>query len=170
MVPQERKSGFELSGAGESVLADWVDEQKWAWAPEETIRLPSGEEGTAPLLQVHVGDWPTGWHKHSRQRKAKTKRQNPHLPPRSVKMSLETAREVDREVAPKTHWSGPEGLGSILESGRFRVSGNVYFAPLQPFQSDPKIPANREEARDQLMAFQYIGGRGEGFVYSDQAR
>ena len=53
-------------------------------------------------------------------------------------------------------WVQKPNFQDVLESGQFRVTGNVYFAPLQPFQPDPDIPASPEKARNRFLSQQEI--------------
>jgi hypothetical protein len=51
---------------------------------------------------------------------------------------------TEERVDPKSVVPGPDGLKTILKSGRFRVSGSVFFSPLQPFNPSPEIPRSGE--------------------------
>ena len=58
------------------------------------------------------------------------------------------------------------GLQSVLRGGRFRVTGYVYFKPLLPFNPTPTVPASLEQAKQDLVAFEQIGGVG-GYTYPE---
>jgi len=75
-------------------------------------------------------------------------------------------REVAESAPSSSMIDGPEGLGAILKSGRFRVTGSVYFRPLQPFQPDPTIPS---EGANELYARMDVGGQ-DGFAYPNDGQ
>ena len=71
--------------------------------------------------------------------------------------------EAPRRVPPEAHLAGPSGLAGVLRSGRFQVTGRVYFNPLKAFIREPEIP---EEDTPLLYAQTDISGR-DGFTYPD---
>ena len=144
-------------------LSGWIDDQNWSWAAPEEIRLPNGEAVDAPMLDVHVGEWPTDFDSRKREQTATYARRmhvekqlwvEEHIfsplgmtgknEARGRMQNRREAAEVAETVDPTAHWTGPEGLGPILESGSFRVSGQALFRPLQPFDPDPKTPDSKE--------------------------
>jgi hypothetical protein len=74
-------------------------------------------------------------------------------------------RTVAASAPPTTVLEGPSGFDSILKSGEFSVTGNVYFAPLQPLQPDPVIPESPAEARKRHMSFERLR-----FTYPKEAK
>ena len=152
-------------------LSGWIDDQNWSWAAPEEIRLPNGEAVDAPMLDVHVGEWPTDFDSREREQTAKYARRmhvekqlwvEEHLfsplgmtgknEARGRMQNRREAAEVAETVDPKAHWTGPEELGAILESGSFQVDGAVFFNPLSPLQTDPRIPDADASPDDQLLA------------------
>jgi CubicO group peptidase (beta-lactamase class C family) len=127
------------------------------------------------MLDVHVGQWPTDFDSREREQTAKYA-QRMHVEKqlwveehifsplgmtgkneaRGRMQNRREAAEVAETVDPKAHWTGPEELGAILESGAFSVTGDVYFAPLQPFQPNPDIPESPEKVGKQLLSQQEI--------------
>lgn len=176
VVPSEE----ELQELGQgSTLADWAAAQEWARSWDRPYRGPEGDTGWAQRVSVHVGMWPTETVGQERWTTARFKR-NSHLPPRDhlrpepgladwlempVNPSSRYARASQEEyrkalrvlqkAAPKATLGseavdGP--LETILQSGRFRVSGQVSFHPLQPFQPAPTFPKDD----DRFVAFEEI--------------
>jgi len=150
---------LEVSDRESGELSGWVDDQKWSWAAPEEIRLPNGEAVDAPMLDVHVGEWPTEFDSREREQTATYARRmhvekqlwvEEHIfsplgmtgknEARGRMQNRREAAEVAATVDPKAHGTGPEGIGAILESGSFRVSGQALFCPLQPFDPDPEMP------------------------------
>ena len=156
-------------------LSGWIQEQEWSWALEESIDLLTGETAEAPTLEIHVGEWPVAFDDRKRRQTAEYARRmhvekqlwveaNVFQPlcltgKNEASGPMQNRREaerVERTADPTAHWSGPEGLGAILESGGFEVEGHIYFAPLMPFQPDPRIPSSMDEARQQNMSFERL--------------
>jgi len=57
VVPHDDR--LEVPGGKNQELSGWVEDQQWSWAAPEEIRMPGGETVEAPMLDVHVGEWPT---------------------------------------------------------------------------------------------------------------
>jgi hypothetical protein len=62
---------LEVPGGKNQELSGWVEDQQWSWAAPEEIRLPNGEAVDAPMLDVHVGQWPTDFDSREREQTAK---------------------------------------------------------------------------------------------------
>ncbi|PQJ35141.1 hypothetical protein BSZ35_11530 [Salinibacter sp. 10B] len=121
---------------------------------------------------MHVGQWPTGWFREEERERAQDRRKLANqLQPEEwapayreemrssyegLKEGRRLGRAAQREVAPKTHWSGPEGLQSILQSGGFSVEGFVSFNPLRPFHPNPEIPGGNPQTSDQMLSWAKI--------------
>lgn len=166
---------LELPGKGGSALPEWSKQENWSWAAPEEIRMPDGEAVEAPMLGVHVGEWPTDYNDRERRQTGKYARRM-HVEKQlwveanvfdplgitgkneaeGLMQNRREAERVKKTADPAAHWSGPDGLVSILESGEFEVSGSVYFSPLRPFQSNAEIPESLEQARKQCMSFERL--------------
>ena len=157
---------------GETSLSEIAEAQKWAWAQEGASPVPGGEPQRKRHFPVHVGGtWPV-------EELSKTEQQvaEKHLAmdvsrdrmsagrfvaedlfglegtDEGLKREVEEAKRRLRQVGPASVLPAPEGLGSILESGRFEVSGYVYFNPLHPFQIAPSIPSGPPAETGRMLA------------------
>lgn len=179
--------GTPLKVPSDTTLSDYAESERWAVAEEDSMRVPGSGLKWKTGFWVHVGPWPTEPGRRDNQMhkdkltetswlrghhlKRQTKREQRTDGTEGPSTITEVVDERLKQVPEPTQIDAPEGLAPILESGQFRVTGNVYFAPLQPFQSVPDIPAGREEARNNFVAFQSIGERREvGFRYPEDVR
>ena len=136
---------LELPEKMDATFSEWVSGQSdWAEAPRGPIELPDGGRGDAARLQVHVGTWPdASEYEEDMQAFAQhvlrlQESRSGHL--QAEIENREQLRTVARSAPPPSRIDGPEGLGDILQSGEFSVTGTVYFRPLQPFDPKPTIP------------------------------
>jgi hypothetical protein len=145
---------------GEVAAGQW-------WPVADREALPAGSEAEGPKLQfpVHVGPWPAVCYQEEHREAVETQLQmyrttrlQKEGPAWVNKESLTRARRIERDVDPHSVIEAPEGVGSILESGRFQVTGTVYFRPLQPFDPNPSIPTEGQEPKfvsEQQLEYQY---------------
>jgi hypothetical protein len=133
-------------------------DQKWARAQNEETPLPGGGTDTKIHLPVHVGPWPCNWYTEGRRETAARNAQiTENLEPENWSPAYRKRKEsfyqslikkkaagsmTERSVAPKSLLvpSDPTQLDKILQSGRFQVTGTVYFRPLRPFDPNPAMP------------------------------
>jgi hypothetical protein len=162
--------GARLRTPGEGTsLAEWADRQAWARSTEAGYVLPTGRAGTAPHLPVRVGPWPVHRFTDAEQEAAAARKTRAEtiLQSRDAEMLTEryaqrlrdqeaeaerVLTKTEERVDPKSVVPGPDGLKTILKSGRFRVSGTVSFRPLQPFEPSPKFPSEE----DRFVAFEEV--------------
>jgi hypothetical protein len=152
---------LELPNLEDNSLSDWVSgNSTWTKAETSRLRLPNEEVIQAPHLPVHVGSWPDASEyrddmkgfaeKVLRIQKSRTGNR------RTTIQNREQLRTVAASASPTTVLEGPSGFDSILKSGAFSVTVNVYFAPLKPFNPNPKIPESPTEAEKRMMSRQEI--------------
>jgi len=177
-----RPKGEALGLTADTSLSDWADQEGWAIGWQDKTPVPGGGTEEKIHLPIHIEpgrritEWPvqelSKSHVETMDLQLGLYRSQQSMKDLSAeeRSRLSEARKVERAVNPASVLT-VSGIEPILQSGRFRVTGDVYFAPLQPFDSEPQIPSSREEARDKFMAFQSIGERREvGFRYPEDAR
>lgn len=116
-------------------LKEWTEHQDWARM--DTGIPASGMASNKEYFAVHLG----AWHQSLRSRRAKKRREQFEL----VNTAAEALGLADDawEVPPQTVLpAGP--VIPVLESGQFEVSGQAFFRPLRPFDSNPTMPTPNE--------------------------
>jgi hypothetical protein len=148
-------------------LSDWADEECWPIGWKEKTPVPGGDVDEKVHFPVHVEsgsqitEWPvqelTKAHVETIDLELGLYRSQQSLKSLSAeeKARLSEAKRLERTVNPSSVLLA-EGIEPILQSGQFAVTGNVYFAPLQPFQLNPDIPESPEEVGDRLLAREII--------------
>ena len=143
-----------LGGSGDTDLTDLAERQHWAYAAPVEWNTPTGETADARQLilpiggdgsEVHVP--PPGLMEREAERildnTGDLAERYPRYRPgvdafRRIEQQEETERtetERQRAILP-----APDGLGAVLDSGAFTVTGTVAFSPVRPFDPSPSIP------------------------------
>jgi hypothetical protein len=105
-----------------------------------------------------VGDWPAEWiDEEARERELREMRILRERgwiedPPSWAEDEVEKARRISQTADPKSVLQAGSRLQEVLQSGRFRVTGQVFFRPLQPFNPSPEIP----DENDRFVAMEEI--------------
>lgn len=170
-------AALTLPDLSEMSLPEWVGDQTWARAQTGEAQLPNGESVEAAQLQVHVGSWPE--HRYSDEEHDLAAASEggaeyvlgniegwPERYKKRYEGAIETIRgeaarqekireDEETRVDPKSILPVPSGLGLLLESGGFRVTGTVYFCPLRSFDPSPSIPTEDTLAAREEIDFVY---------------
>ena len=163
VLPPETRVGLEGS------LKETARNRNWAVARREATPMPGGGEERRLHLPIHVGYWPVRTGDPEKQSRLRNKWKDARdrglvqAPSKDQDWQRWQASARQQKAAKelgKVHWTSqvppPKDFEPILQSGRFQVTGNVYFAPLEPFQPNPDIPASPEEVGDRLLAREII--------------
>jgi hypothetical protein len=118
-------------------LMDRAQSAGWAHAGHGAFEGPNGETLQGALLSVRVG---TAWSPYDEG-------EEPEAPADATGTAQPRAEHAKGALTAgrKEILDGPSGLDAILESGEFRVSGSVSFAPLQAFNPEPTKSDYSEE-------------------------
>lgn len=104
------------------------------------VQTPAGDVGRTERLSVHVGQWPSTWIDEEKRERAleemRVARERGWIDDPSS-----WAEEVEEAVDPASVLETRGRLRGGLRSGRFRVTGTVYFQPLGSFDPKPEVPA-----------------------------
>jgi len=159
--------GEALQLPPDTALDNWADRECWAIGWKDKTPVPGGGVEEKVHFPVHVEsgprvtEWPvqelTKAHVETIDLELGLYRSQQVMKTLSTeqKARLAEALRLERTVNPSSVLT-VGGIDSILKSGSFRVTGNVYFAPLQPFQLNPDIPESPEEAGNRLLSQQEI--------------
>jgi hypothetical protein len=137
----------------EGSLEETAQSRNWAIARNEDTPLPGGGTDRKLHLPIHVGYWPVRTGDPEGQSRLRNKwkdaRDRGLVRARSEMESAGRRAAAARqqraaEELSQVHWTSqmppPTNFESILKSGRFEVTGTVYFRPLKPFDPDPEMP------------------------------
>jgi hypothetical protein len=121
---------------GETLMGR-AQSEGWAHAGHGAFEGPNGETLQGALLSVRVG---TAWSPYDEGAE-------PEAPADATGTAQPRAEHAKGALTAgrKEILDGPSGLDAILESGEFRVSGSVSFAPLQAFNPEPTKSDYSEE-------------------------
>jgi len=160
VVPPEKFLGMP----GEKPLPAVAEEQRWARGRRGPTPCPDGSVGQKRHFPVHLGNWPSRWFSEEERAQAQDRLElanqlEPEKWASAYREQMKShyeglmegrrrGREIARHVDGASVLPAPEGLGAILQSGRFEVTGTVYFRPLRPFDPDPVMP----EADDRFLS------------------
>ncbi len=178
VLPPETRVGLEGS------LEETAKKRNWAMARNEETPVPGGGTDRKLHLPVHVGYWPVRTGEPDGQSRLRNKWKDardrvlisvPSEDPDWRRWQASARQQTAAQELSKVHWTSqvppPENYESILQSGQFQVTGQVFFRPLQPFDPDPKIPKTDGEgnlvgdAKNRFYATEAIGGE-QGYQYS----
>ena len=132
-------------------LSDWADQEGWPIGWKEETPVPGGGTEEKIHLPIHVEpgrrvtEWPvqelSKAHVETVDLQLGLYRSQQSMKDLSAEEQsrLSEARKVERAVNPASVLPAG-GIEPILQSGRFEVTGTVYYRPLQPFDPNPEMP------------------------------